>query len=125
MQPTLNNDNIIEQTQRQTPIPPAAPPTIQGPSNYTPEYDAYNFGWHSLWAGIRFLAFSILTLLAVALIFIVFGFFLAGFVLFPFAEIATGFARCSQHWKRFVSYFGAMFNKISNFVDGLWNLNVG
>ena len=115
---------MLEQTQRQTPTPPAAPPTIQGPSEYAPESDAYKFPWHSFWAGVRLLAFSILTLLAVVLILIAVGFFIAGVVLFPFWEIGTGFTRCRQHWKRFVSCFGAMFNKNFNFIDGLWNLNV-
>ena len=117
----MKSDNTFERTYQQTPMPPAAPSTIQGLSEASPESNAYEFGWHALWDGIRFLVFSILTPLAVALILVVSGFSLIGFVLFPFTEIPTGFARCGQHWKRFVSYFGGLLNKIFKFVDGLWD----
>lgn len=121
LQPSMRSDNTVEHTHGQAPITLAAPATIQGLSEPSPESDGYEFGRHALWDGIRFLVFSILTLLAVALILVIGGFFLVGFVLFPFTEIPTGFARCDQHWKRFVSYFGGLLNKVFRFVDGLWD----
>ena len=117
----MMSDNTNERTYQQTLIPPAAPPTIQGLSDSSPESNGYEFGWHALWEGIRFLIFSILTLLAVALILVIGCFFLIGFILFPFTEIPTGFLRCGQHYKRFVSYFRGLFNKVFRFVDGLWD----
>ena len=44
----MNNDYMVEQTQRQTPINPAAPPIIQDSLEYTPESDGHRFGWHAL-----------------------------------------------------------------------------
>ena len=121
MQPSIISDNTSGRIHQQILIPPAAPPAIQGLSESPPESDGYEFGWHALWDGIRFLVFFILTLLAIALIFVIGSFFIVGFVVFPFAEIPTGFARCGQHWKRFVSYFGGLLNKVFRFVDGLWD----
>ena len=121
MQPSMISDNTNERTHQQTFKPPVAPPTIQGLSESSPEADGYDVGWHSLWDGIRFLLFSILTLIAVALILVIGCFFLIGFILFPFTEIPTGFLRCGKHWKRFVSYFGGLLNKVFRFVDGLWD----
>ena len=121
MQPSMISDNTSERTHQQTLIPPSAPPTIQGLSESSPESDGYELGWHALWDGIRFLVFFILILLAVALIVAIGCLFFIGFILFSFTEIPTGFARCGQHWKRFVSYFGGLLNKVFRFVDGLWD----
>ena len=115
-------DVIIGHNHQQTLIPPMPANTAQilsGPPST--EADNYTFGSHSLWDGVRFLALFILTLLCVAIIFIIGGFFVAGLVLFPIAEIPTGFARSTHHWHRFRAFFGLLLNKVFGFVNGLWD----
>lgn len=85
------------------------------------EADGYALGLHSLWDGVRFLVFSTLTLLCLAIILVYGNFFVMGLVFFPFAEIATGFAKSTSHWYRYTAFFGLLFNKIFRFVNGLWD----
>ena len=85
------------------------------------EADKYTFGSHSLWDGVRFLAFFILTVLCVAFILTTGAFFLVGLIFFPLAEIPTWFTKSTQHWHHFTAFFGLLFNKIFQFVNGLWD----
>ena len=115
-------DGVIGHDHQQTLIPPMPANTariLSGPPST--EADNYTLGSHSLWDGLRFLAFFILTLLCVAIIFVIAGFFVAGLVLFPIAEIPTGFARSTHHWHRFRAFFGLLLNKVFRFVNGLWD----
>ena len=115
-------DGVIGDNHQQTLIPPMPSNTAQTlPGSPSTEADNYTIGSHSLWDGVRFLALFILTLLCVAIIFIIAGFFIAGLVLFPIAEIPTGFARSTHHWHRFRSFFGLLLNKVFGFVNGLWD----
>lgn len=113
---------VIGHNHQQTLIPPMpanTARTLSGPPST--EADNYTLGSHSVWDGVRFLALFILTLLCVAIIFVIAGFFIAGLVLFPIAEIPTGFARSTRHWHRFRSFFGLLLNKVFGFVNGLWD----
>ena len=119
---SIGADATIAHMHQQSLIPPMAANTTQSLSRPPSlKADAYTLGLHSLWDGVRFLVFSILTLLCVAIILIVGSFFVIGLVLFPFAEIPTGFARSTCHWHRFRAFFGQLFNKLFRFVDGLWD----
>ena len=115
-------DVIVGYDHQQNLIPPMPTNSAQIHSGIpSTEADNYTFGSHSLWDGVRFLAFSILTLLCVAIILTIGGFFVVGLVLFPIAEIPTGFARSTHHWHRFREFFGLLFNKVFKFVNGLWD----
>jgi hypothetical protein len=120
--PSINTNPTIVDFNQQALMLQAAPSTThsfsESPSS---KPDAYAFSFYPVWDGARFLVFSILTLLCVAVILIVASFGVIGVILFPFAEIPTGFARCKRHWKRFNGFFRRLFNKIFRFVDGLWD----
>ena len=114
-------DSTAVHTLEQTLVHPVGSDTIQNFSEIPSQSETSAIGWHSLWDGIRFLVFLVLTLLVIAFILVVGGFFVVGFVLFPFVEIPTGFARCESHWKRLTGFFGRLFNNTFKFVDGLWD----
>jgi lipopolysaccharide export LptBFGC system permease protein LptF len=81
----------------------------------------YQLGLHSIVDAIQFVVFLTLTLLAFAFILVLGGFYVATLVLFPCAEIPTGFTRISKHWKRFNDFYADLFNKLFSFGSGLWD----
>ena len=115
-------DVVVDFSHQHNQIPPLHANSTEILSGPPPtKADKYTFGSHTLWDGVRFLAFSILTLLCVAIILTVGGFFVVGLVLFPMAEIPTGFVRSKRHWHHFWAFFGLLFNKVFKFVNGLWD----
>lgn len=119
--PFNKTDSTAVHTLEKTLVHPVGSDTIQNFSEIPSRSETSAIGRHSLWGVIRFLVFLILTLLTIAFILMVGGFFVVGLVLFPFVEIPTGFARCKFHWKRFTGFFGRLFNNAFKFVDELWD----
>ena len=118
----IGTDTTVAYIYQQSLIPPMATDKTQSLSKPPcTETDTYDFGLHSFWDGVRFLVFSILTLISVAIMLVVGSFFVIGLIFFPFAEISTGFAKSKSHWHRFTAFFGHLFNKFFQFVDGLWD----
>lgn len=80
-----------------------------------------SIGMHSIGDGVQFLIFSVLSLLAFAIILIIGCFYIASLMLFPFGEIPTLFRHSKRDLQRFNDFYRNLFRKVFRFTSGLWD----